>query len=374
MFMKKFFSVLFFTLITGLITAQISKEIVVASAGELSNLLTNEEKYTITELIVTGNIDARDFWCMRDEIPNLEKLDLGSTNIVAYNGNTGLIEINNTTLFDENKLLSRQSTEFRNWYYENYCPDILQPEPISYDEYFRPSCYRITYNNITVTTYPIYQCACAQSWARSDFSITIEGAPYVSYPSNEVPKFAFYPMYPIYDYDYIMHPHAGYNSIGKTSLINIILPNSCTSLGNCSFKSCTGLASIYSFTQTPANLNSSTDVFKDVDKNTCILYVPTGSKDDYEAANQWQDFTNIVEMTTTEIENSLISNCKLKVYGAENKIIIEGISKGETVTIYTVNGKQIQTVISKGERLNISVDRDTVYLVKTRAKIFKVIL
>jgi len=69
----------------------------------------------------------------------------------------------------------------------------------------------------------------------------------------------------------------------------------------------------------------------------------------------------------------LINN-RVKVYSTNSEIIVDGTSEGETVTLYTVNGKQIQTVMSKGERLNLPVDRDAVYLVKTGVKTFKVIL
>ncbi len=38
------------------------------------------------------------------------------------------------------------------------------------------------------------------------------------------------------------------------------------------------------------------DPFWLVDKSTCTLYVPYGTSSLYKAANQWKDFTNIVEM------------------------------------------------------------------------------
>lgn len=44
----------------------------------------------------------------------------------------------------------------------------------------------------------------------------------------------------------------------------------------------------------------SSDVFGDVDKSTCVLYVPFGTKPEYQAANVWKDFLNIVEMEPDE--------------------------------------------------------------------------
>ncbi len=46
------------------------------------------------------------------------------------------------------------------------------------------------------------------------------------------------------------------------------------------------------------NFNYAIDVFIGVDKNLCTLNVPSGSKTAYEAADQWKDFQNIVEIAS----------------------------------------------------------------------------
>jgi hypothetical protein len=67
-------------------------------------------------------------------------------------------------------------------------------------------------------------------------------------------------------------------------------------------------------------------------------------------------------------------NSNLKVYTTSSEIIVDGTSEGETIGLYTTNGKQIQTLKSQGERIIIPVQRDAVYLVKTTNKTFKVAL
>jgi hypothetical protein len=57
---------------------------------------------------------------------------------------------------------------------------------------------------------------------------------------------------------------------------------------------CSGLTSIYSYSTTPVNLSSSSNVFIGVNTNMCILYVPKGSMSLYQSANQWKDFAHIV--------------------------------------------------------------------------------
>ncbi len=79
------------------ITAQVTKTINVTSAGTLTSLLTFEEKSTITNLTVTGNINAIDFKCMRDELTVLSELNLTLSNIVSYTGSEGPISPTSTT-------------------------------------------------------------------------------------------------------------------------------------------------------------------------------------------------------------------------------------------------------------------------------------
>ena len=83
--------------------AQVSKTIIVTTAGTLTTLLTLNEKTTITNLIVTGNIDARDFKCMRDELTVLTVLDMNAVTIMAYTGSDGTF-INETTMYPENEI------------------------------------------------------------------------------------------------------------------------------------------------------------------------------------------------------------------------------------------------------------------------------
>lgn len=79
------------------------------------------------------------------------------------------------------------------------------------------------------------------------------------------------------------------------SLTTINIPSSVTSIGDGAFNSCTGLTSIYVNIVTPIILDPNYNNFYGVDIESCVLYVPYGSKAAYQAANQWQDFKNIVE-------------------------------------------------------------------------------
>ena len=87
--MKKILSIIVLALLTTIASAQITKTINVATPGTLTTLLTTNEKTTVTNFTVTGNIDTRDVKCMRDEMTVLAVLDLSAVSIKAYNGSDG---------------------------------------------------------------------------------------------------------------------------------------------------------------------------------------------------------------------------------------------------------------------------------------------
>ena len=78
--------------------AQISKTVHVTTPGTLSTLLTQTELNTITDLTVTGNVDARDFKTIK-YAAILSKLDVSDVNIGAYTGREGPQEYADQTSF-----------------------------------------------------------------------------------------------------------------------------------------------------------------------------------------------------------------------------------------------------------------------------------
>ena len=113
---------------------------------------------------------------------------------------------------------------------------------------------------------------------------------------------------------------------GCTGLTSIEIPNSVTSIGNFAFSGCTGLTSVtignsvtsiesYAFYEcigltsitcevaTPPTLGSY--VFSYVD-TSIPLYVPAGSVEAYQTADQWKDFTNVISLNDGDVEESNI--------------------------------------------------------------------
>lgn len=108
----------------------------------------------------------------------------------------------------------------------------------------------------------------------------------------------------------------GRNAFGNCSgFTGLVLPSTETFIGENCFYKCTSLVKIVAKSTTPFELSSSAEVFEDVDKNNCTLYIPAGSKNAYQFADQWGDFMNIVEEG-----NLLVSASNVKIDATEGSI------------------------------------------------------
>jgi len=80
-----------------------------------------------------------------------------------------------------------------------------------------------------------------------------------------------------------------------TNLTSITFSELLSYIGTRAFYNCTGLNSIYVKSTTPIDLGIGLTIFDGVNKKTCTLYVPTGTKDKYWSASIWNSFSKIVE-------------------------------------------------------------------------------
>jgi len=80
-------------LMASSLSASVVKTVTTVTGGTLSTLMTVDESTTVTDLTVTGPIDAQDFKFMRDNMSLLANLNLANTNIVDYNGTNGTLSL-----------------------------------------------------------------------------------------------------------------------------------------------------------------------------------------------------------------------------------------------------------------------------------------
>lgn len=83
---------------------------------------------------------------------------------------------------------------------------------------------------------------------------------------------------------------------GSSALETVVIPSSVTAINQDAFYNCTSLMAIHNYAYTPQTITERT--VYNVNKHTCILYVPMDYIDLYRAKAVWCDFDNIIGVVT----------------------------------------------------------------------------
>ena len=105
-----------------------------------------------------------------------------------------------------------------------------------------------------------------------------------------------------------------------SGLTSLTLPINLTTIGEGAFKSCSGLTSIYVYSEKVPKIDG--HVFEECDAKKCTVYVPKGTYDDYRLSD-FGYFENIVEFDATGIDKTTTS------------------TDVEEVSRYSVNGQRL---------------------------------
>ena len=119
---------------------------------------------------------------------------------------------------------------------------------------------------------------------------------------------------------------------GVEALQTITIPASVTIIGREAFKGCSNLAEIHVKATTPATIYSNT--FADY---SATLYVPVGTLSDYQAADHWKNFFNVVTDDETLIEKVNSEEADDVIYDLMGRRVAEPQKGG----IYIVGGKKL---------------------------------
>jgi len=354
------------------------------AGGGLSAAITNAggNLAIITNLTVTGTIDASDFVTMRDHMPLLAVLDISGATIMGYTGTGGTAGTTSTT-YPANELpewafynastytgktslttitLPNSITSIGDGAFE-YCSGlttITLPNSVSSiaDGAFG-GCSGLTTITLPGSVTSIGNeafggCSGLTTITLPNSIASIGGATFngcsglttITLPGSvtSIGNEAFY---------------------GCSGLTMITLPGSVTSIGVEAFYGCRGLTSITAEASTPIDLSASTSVFIGVPTSTCILHVPSGSITAYADANQWSAFTHIVEMTTTAVYTVTSNSIDLYPNPATEGFFIKGLNGSGILTLLDISGKTLLTQqVSGNEYVPISTFPKGLYIVK----------
>ena len=92
----------------------------------------------------------------------------------------------------------------------------------------------------------------------------------------------------------------GYDAFYRTPITSIVIPEGVDSIASCAFESCKELKAIYVQTTTPYSIPKDAFLFSNV-YTDAILFVPVGTKANYQATDGWKEFEHIEEMDFSDI-------------------------------------------------------------------------
>ena len=163
----------------------------------------------------------------------------------------------------------------------------------------------------------------------------------------------------------------GYTSIGYeafascSALKSVTLPSTIGTIAAEAFYGCSALES---FTiKVAAPIAITTDVFEDVDLNTCALNVPEEGVEAYKADAQWGKFKNINGIMPSGV-NDVVSSIDASVSVANGVLTIDG-AQGD-ISVYNIGGVRLA---NGSERLSVTLNKG-VYIVTLNGKATKVIV
>jgi len=384
----------------------IVKTIELSGAGTLSSFLSQNELDNVNNLTIKGNIDKRDFSTL-SMMNKLTVLDLSETNIKEHINEANVVyaanKVPDYTFDDQLRFIKLPpSTAYIGDGAFNGCFYLSSINLPSSIVSIGDGAFAYCLSLVDTLTLPssittIGEGAFGLCTGLTGFAIddsnpifsTLDGVLFNKYKTELI----IYPAGKQGDYlipksvtalSYTSFESCGglgnlkiiepINSIGSgafwySSLSSVTIGKSVTYIGPGAFSYCKSLSSIYVDSTIPLDLTDSRNVFYDVDKTTCTLYVPIGSKTLYQAANQWKDFTNIVEFNTTSTKNINKESINIFPNPITDTFQMSGFEGNGKISISDLSGK---TLITKqaisNEKISLSKLNKGVYILNLTSK------
>lgn len=307
-------------------------------AGGLSAALVaaGKDKTIITNLTITGSIDARDIKFIRDSMLNVTEINLKGVKVEAYEGSEGTLVGSYIYKADNlpinsfkncsrltSVLLPTSITSIGDNAFENCDGLALMSIPNSVASIGKAAftgCKSLVSmeipNLVTILEEKVFAgCSSLISVTTPNSVTSIGKSTFMdckSLSSIKIPSLVS----SIADSAFMgcnilktvtipkqVTSIGGRAFSGCNNLKKLSIPQSTTSIGTNAFSNCSNLDTIFSYSPSPVILSA--EVFKNVDTMTSVLYIPKGSKIAYQAAEQWKSFQFIKEVGFVFATNSV---------------------------------------------------------------------
>jgi hypothetical protein len=341
--MKKYTLFVIVLLLSLVVDAQVKRTIHVATAGTLSNYISEDEKYQIEELTLTGEINGDDlgfitdmagvkhiisYWRDTTTDGKLSVLDISNANIVA--GGCYSADESQTSHFDYvyNYLTDDNTIPkllFANC--NNFTKIILPKNLKSIGSWAFCGCNGLTSIVIPATVSSINEAAFSSCKSLSSINVEAGNMFYdsrnncnaiinknnqliVGCKNSVIPngvtsinRYAFYGCTGLTS----MNISDNVTSIGDfafygcNNIVYFTLPNSLTSIGNSAFIDCINLTDVYCAADNVPYVDNPNNTF--TNPGNITLYVPSTSLEAYKSTDPWKYFKRFYYLNNNTTQN-----------------------------------------------------------------------
>lgn len=158
--------------------------------------------------------------------------------------------------------------------------------------------------------------------------------------------------------------------VNAKNLTDVVLPSSLQSIGRDAFIGCDNLSTIQVNALTPPICEN--DCFEELSKIRCKLKVPKGCYSNYWVAPVWSEFNKIVENESSGIDDVTMDDIKVSVNGFN--IVVSGVPNDVYVRIYQLNGLLMYQQITNGEDISYRPAANGIYIVVVGNKVYKIMI
>lgn len=152
---------------------------------------------------------------------------------------------------------------------------------------------------------------------------------------------------------------------GCSGLTSVSIPNSVTFIGDGAFYGCFRLKTVYMQREVPVECNP---YFTDAVLAEATLYVPTGTLEAYRKVDPWKNFTNIMEMDFSGVEEVDASESEAIRISVENGVLnVSGLGAQADIMVFDMQGRTVYS----GQNRSIGGLTRGLYILKVGAKTLK---